>query len=37
VPVLAAAGGLLILGEGFSLRFVISAAVVLAGVAVASR
>lgn len=37
VPVLAAAGGLLILGEGFNLRFVISAVVVLAGVAVASR
>ena len=37
VPVLAAAGGLLILGEGFSLHFALSAAVVLAGVAVASR
>lgn len=36
VPVLAAAGGLL-LGEGISLRFVVSALLVLGGVALASR
>lgn len=37
VPVLASAGGLLMIGEAISLRFVISAAVVLTGVALASR
>ena len=37
VPVIAAAGGLLLMGEGFSLHFVIAAIVVLSGVAVASR
>lgn len=37
VPVLASAGGLALIGEPISLRFVISAAVVLAGVALASR
>lgn len=37
VPVLAAAGGLLTMGEAVTLRFVIAAVVVLTGVAVASR
>lgn len=37
VPVIAAAGGVLLIGEGLSLHFIVSAAVVLAGVAVASR
>ena len=37
VPVIAAAGGLVLMGEAVSLRFVLSAVVVLGGVAVASR
>ena len=37
VPVLAAAGGLLMIGEGISLRFVLASVIVLSGVAVASR
>ena len=37
VPVLAAAGGALLIGEGVGLRFVLAAALVLGGVALASR
>ena len=37
VPVIAAAGGLALIGEGLTLHFILAAGVVLAGVAVASR
>ena len=37
VPVIAAAGGFALIGEGLTLRFVLSALIVLCGVALASR